>query len=532
MELNKSGRKHALPVHKKSNADVLKRYNSTPIVPTPEQTFFPPFKRCSAETAGAESVGGGGGTAFEEGAEIAVAARLAHRALSDGIEINVRHDYVQKQHTERDARRRRSLSLGSDGPDFIVRSWHPVYRGLIVTFCLLEGVGVVLAHHEGLSEYDRDSILLVVWAMWPLCGMFVSSIFLSDLREEEEVKFPICELFCFVVGGYFPWMYSGAFGFTKAFEGTSSAIFVQIGSVFIGLCLLYFLWEIRRQMRNMNEEEVDRVVKNNFSTISYSMLPIVYLTLESIGWILLEKEKGGFGGPRNIVKVNFVACMHIFCMTTYQTHFSPVQRYKLSDMLKGKVPTQVAGEAVNFICTTSITLFVLATKTMDSESEASIHIVSYKSEEVLESFHIVLSYCFGCMWTAIFIVNGWKFFGYFGGNKIVPPNNRSLPLCSLCDKGEARGSRDSRDSRDSRRSISNASSGRGHFVLGDSWRLTFALLPCFIMPSISIMWIGEEEGGGEEGGGRREEGEAKQRHPCPSNRIRSSTIVLCGTTGP
>lgn len=248
-DLHKPIGKVALPINKKSNADVLKRFNSTPIA-HPEQILFSPPKRGSVETVGAEE-----GDSSPKGREILADARLGHRALSDGIEINVRHDYVQKQHTERD-RRRRSLSLGSDGPDFIVRSWHPIYRVLIVLFCLIEGVAVILAHHEGFSEDTGDSVLLVVWAMWPLCGLLVSSIFLSDLRE--EVKFPKCELFCFLVGGYFPWMYSGAFGFTRAFEGTLTAILVQTGSVMIGVCLLYFLWEIRRQMRNMDEDEVSQ----------------------------------------------------------------------------------------------------------------------------------------------------------------------------------------------------------------------------------------------------------------------------------
>jgi len=144
-------------------------------------------------------------------------------------------------------------------------------------------------------------------------------------------------------------------------------------------------------------------------------------------------------------------------------------------MLKGKVTTQVHGEAVNFICTTSITLFVLATKSMDEKEDK--HIISWKSEEILESFHIFFAYCFGCLWTSIYVVNGLKYFGHFGGNKIVPPIDNKLCLRLL------EGGRD-------RRSISSASNGRsGPFALSTPWRVTFAFLPCVLLPLISVLWI-------------------------------------------
>ena len=221
------------------------------------------------------------------------------------------------------------MSLGSDGPEFLIKSWHPVYRILIANLCIIEAVGCVLLEHGGYSTETEGSILQVTWAMWPLVAMFIIAMFISDLRENVERGSPTClNIFCWFVGGYFPWMFTGAFGYTAATDSRTIMAFMQIVVFGIASCILFFLRAITKKMRSMDDEEIDKVVKNCFTTIAYSMLPVVYLTLESVGWVLLQSTTSGFGGPRGVVKVNFVACTHVFAIATYQILFAPVNKYR------------------------------------------------------------------------------------------------------------------------------------------------------------------------------------------------------------
>jgi hypothetical protein len=81
------------------------------------------------------------------------------------------------------------------------------------------------------------------------------------------------------------------------------------------------------------------------------MIPLMYLTLEGIGMLIgnpnppkateemeIDTEVGfdeAFSMVKNIIKVNFMACMHIFGIGVYSIFFKPFSPFTVQDILRG-----------------------------------------------------------------------------------------------------------------------------------------------------------------------------------------------------
>ena len=94
---------------------------------------------------------------------------------------------------------------------------------------------------------------------------------------------------------------------------------------------------IKRRIHQLKDNQKHYVILNCFSTVSYSMLPVVYLSLESVGSIVHRSDDLLATYSRDVVKVNFTACLHVVGMACYQIMFAPFSRYKAKDILKGRV---------------------------------------------------------------------------------------------------------------------------------------------------------------------------------------------------
>ena len=368
-----------------------------------------------------------------------------------------------------------------------------------------------------ISDLAQHNMTLCAFAAWPLVALLITTATFSDFRGAPPL-IPVLTCLCFLFGGLLPWSFSGMFSFDLWKGSVGQKVIVQI-LVFLA-CLIFCSGciAIKRRIHLLKPKQKHIVILNCFTTVAYSMLPIVYLSLESIGSIVHRKDKNLSTYSRDIAKVNFIACLHILGMACYQILFAPYSRYKAKDILKGKFDRLVGLELIMFIASTTICLFLLATKlTDDSKGDISGDYMKQQPVVVLEEMHRYAAYIFGWCWFLTFVSNTLKFMGYFGGNSLSKKKRKTPKgLKMLQDRlrlivADIRGSRSgtatgvkldtanecqrNTETR-SRQSVSDAStldnstnSLRGLFNLSSFWRISFSVVPLIVMPGITLTWI-------------------------------------------
>ncbi|GMH61064.1 hypothetical protein TrST_g372 [Triparma strigata] len=425
---------------------------------------------------------------------------------------------------------------GGEKKEENVDAFHPILRICLVNSCILEAAFVAIPiFSKELKVYEfhpqaTHNMLLSAFACWPLIGLFIGTTCFSDFHGPRP-KFALNETLCFFFGALCSWSYSGLFGFDMWSHGSMlEKVLLVIFVAIVTLVFYVFCVAMKFRCHRLPLEKKTEVISNCFSTVGYAMLPIVYLSLESIGSVL-HRNTLSFGGSRDIVKVNFLACMHVFGISAYQIFYAPFSKYKAKDILKGNFDHLVAAELACFMVSTMITLFVLATKVIDDGSvDGTDSGKMTHPERVLESMHMIVSYIFGVSWMFIYVSNSMKFLGFFGGNSLSKKKRAikdhkfagcCAPILSICeaflvigrslknnpqdgdDGGDVstHGTNKIRaDSLSGDESDNSGSSGsrvvslgrvksHRHFTLSRLWRISFSCVPLGVMPAVTLMWI-------------------------------------------
>ncbi|GMH55195.1 hypothetical protein TL16_g01843, partial [Triparma laevis f. inornata] len=406
-----------------------------------------------------------------------------------------------------------------------VDAFHPILRFFLVNFCILEAAFVAfppILNLLGIYEFHPQAshnMLLSAFACWPLVGLFIGTVCFSDFHGPRP-KIAWNETIVYFFGALISWSCSGLFGFDMWSKGSTFIQVLLLVFVFIVTLVFYvFCMAMKFRCHRLPLKKKNEVVTNAFFTVGYAMLPIVYLSLESIGSVL-HRNNLEFGGSRDIVKVNFLACMHVFGIAAYQIFYAPFSRYKAKDILKGNFDRLVGAELACFMISTMITLFVLATKVIDDDSAEKTDTGKMTHpERVLESMHTISSYFFGMGWMFVYVSNSMKFLGFFGGNSLSKkkraiPDVKSKGCCgfffSICNAfivigrslkqnpqdGDDATSKIRADSLSGDESVGNGSrvvslervKSHRHFTLSRLWRMSFSVVPLGVMPLVTLMW--------------------------------------------
>jgi len=375
-----------------------------------------------------------------------------------------------------------------------------------VTFALLE------------SERHQDALRLSVWAMWPLCALFIASTFMSKFGGTFSVR---REFFLFLGGGIAPWCLTGAFGYYDVFTETRWWVSIGVPLSMIGGSFIMFglAYRVKRMVHDLGDETTAALVRENFATLSYMIIPIMYLSLEGIGLLIGGNALDGmtnaesFALITNIVKVNFQACIHIFGIAVVRIYFAPFAPSTIEDILKGNIGRRIGAELALFGFATMIVMLVLSTR-----------MATLPTKETLTTFdkiRSITSVMFLASWWIILISEA----GYLvqlGSDKlageklslaVARSNSKSIDRdarSSSCENdgigtlAEAGGGGASLAITGSRAvmkgsheggrstSVSSASAGSSlgsYFTLSHIWRACFASVPLFATPMVSLFWI-------------------------------------------
>ncbi len=390
---------------------------------------------------------------------------------------------------------------GKGDEQVFLLSFSKIFRFCLVVSCFLELAmsWLPLFLREEWSRKLSFDIIQGCWSAWPLVATYSGSLFMSNLRDDHRL--PIVETFGFVCIAL-PWNLTNCFRFEPMQKGT---LLVKIGfhivTLAAGLLLFFIGITVRGKIMKMTPAERDKVIRHNFNTVGYMMLPIMYLGLESIGWLAWQKSMKDYMGARSLVKVNFIACMHLFGIVIWQIYFSHFQLITTYDVLRGNTGSRITCEIVLFVVATAICLFSLATRLGNDLGDKNEDIANYAGAESLEELHQVLNLLFlTCWWTIFFIEATWISWDQVSHFLIrirscfaccARSESISSPPGAGKNRSGATESSDSFDS-DSRPSLpvtSAPADSEDPISLSLAWRWFFSFMPLIVMPGISIMWI-------------------------------------------
>jgi hypothetical protein len=337
-----------------------------------------------------------------------------------------------------------------------------------------------------------------VWAIWPLTALLVASLFMTSFGGRFTI---LLDTLCITLGGLATWCLTGGFGFYDL--KTETREFMYIGTpVAMTTCfcaLFYLAYRVKKMIHGLSDDVTSALVLSNFQTLTYMIVPIIYLTLEGVG--LLVGEKSDLDGLlysvtddaiSNVINVNFRACMHIFGIAVVKIFFVPFSSDSFENILKGNVGRRMAIEIGLFAVATLTTMLALSTRSSGSSP----------TNRTFGYTRLVSSVIFLACWWAIFIMEGVNLVFYtqtFTKEKmelvvsrqlsrqltrISEPNNSQHPPPLPADED------DESDPPDETTVTSNTDpSAAKVFFLGNMWRFMFGAVPLLIVPMIAIIWI-------------------------------------------
>jgi hypothetical protein len=172
------------------------------------------------------------------------------RALSGGgLKISRRVSDIMSSETGN-----KGATLREDRKEEFVDAFHPILRGFMLNFCVLEAAFVVIPaalvdiDSQMIHEQAQHNMTLSAFAAWPLVGLFIGAASFSDFHDDRTPRFPLVESLCFLLGGLFPWSFSGIFGFDMWLEG-STFIKVMIQIFVFAVVVVFYVFCVAMKFR-------------------------------------------------------------------------------------------------------------------------------------------------------------------------------------------------------------------------------------------------------------------------------------------
>ena len=360
--------------------------------------------------------------------------------------------------------------------------------------------------------YSKRRVVIGVWAMWPFNAMCLATLFVSSFSKTKNGVWFECLLF--ILGGPGIYLLTNSFGFDWATESKTRQRLVFVAIIVVSGICFWILLLLRKRIRHTFEDDISiyKILENAHSTMTALSVPVIYLSLESVGWIssLPEEDEEIFNDSRSVVNVNFVASMHLFGVLVMNTYFKPftITRYDLFEFLKGQFSRRLKAEACLFILASQICLFSLATKVTGRMSYGTSPTNVYKYS-ILSRIHFFASLVFLFCWCGVFVVEGvWHAKRLNPNLQLENPNadtrgilrglSATFEMTSIT--GPRRGnvkpantSGDSRHSSDDPSNIDDSSRetmmSLSNDVMSSFWRWFIAVIPIGITPLLAIAWL-------------------------------------------
>ena len=432
-----------------------------------------------------------------------------HRAMSESITHDLKafskslDELKASQKIQGEETETALAALERSGKELPLKYARPI-RGFLAFFPFALAVASLLIRAE-LTGSMRRRLVLAVWAVWPFCAMCIGTLFISSFSKTKVGVYS--ESIFFFIGGPCVWVLTDAFNFEWALKSTRNRVLLDVAIVIVSGVLYCVVFLLRLRIRRMcDDETIYGILENSFTTFASLTLPVVYLSLESVGWIcfLGLEDEALFSSSRSVVKVNFLACMHLFGVLIYSLYFSFFSRYDGGEILRGRLSRRITSEVALFILATAICLFSLATKVTGRTnfgSEApSTKSTNSTGESILDSFHVALGFIFLFCWWGIFILEGiWHF------HRLNPTQNQSrTPMSvesqsviemhpsrttSLRATAVPNGSMSSDNASSCTESSRETIMSLSPQVLSPLWRYAAASVPVIFVPFTAICWL-------------------------------------------